>query len=114
MERSYDRTPDIVVRPRKSRFRDADSPESHNTDESPTSALPVIKKLSQEEIMEEVVRSRMIRLKVILSSLKVNRFSFNFCNKFFFFFKRAKPVISCCADVKSEEIVDGNTSRRNE
>lgn len=62
MEKSYDRTPDIVVRLRKSRFRDADSPESHaGADESPTavpSALLVMQKRSREEILQEVVSGR--------------------------------------------------------
>lgn len=72
MEKSYDRTPDIVVRPRKSRFRDADSPESHaGADESPTavsSALPVMQKRSREEILQEVV-SRKVRSKWRLNFL---------------------------------------------
>ncbi|EZA49941.1 Splicing factor, arginine/serine-rich [Ooceraea biroi] len=57
-EKSYDRTPDIIVRPRKSRFRDADSPESHGgTDESPTGAAgtPTVQKRSREEILQEVM-----------------------------------------------------------
>ncbi|KAH0951265.1 hypothetical protein HN011_012012 [Eciton burchellii] len=56
-EKSYDRTPDIVVRPRKSRFRDADSPESHiGTDESPTSAANTsMQKRSREDIIQEVM-----------------------------------------------------------
>lgn len=62
MEKSYDRTPDIVVRPRKSRFRDADSPESHTgADESPTpvaSAVPIVQKRSREEILQDVVSRR--------------------------------------------------------
>ncbi|EFN80678.1 Splicing factor, arginine/serine-rich 18 [Harpegnathos saltator] len=59
VEKSYDRTPDIVLRPRKSRFRDADSPESHVVaDESPTAAVsapPVVPKLSREEIMQNIM-----------------------------------------------------------
>lgn len=64
MEKSYDRTPDIVVRPRKSRFRDADSPESHmGPDESPTAAastvsVPIVQKRSREEILQDVVSRR--------------------------------------------------------
>ncbi|KAL0116952.1 hypothetical protein PUN28_010079 [Cardiocondyla obscurior] len=59
VEKSYDRTPDIVVRPRKSRFRDADSPESHTgPDESPTavvSTVPIVQKRSREEILQDVM-----------------------------------------------------------
>lgn len=60
VEKNYDRTPDIVVRPRKSRFRDADSPESHTgPDESPTAAalstVPTVQKRSREEILQDVV-----------------------------------------------------------
>lgn len=63
IDKSYDRTPDIVVRPRKSRFRDADSPESHvDADESPTattSALPAVtQKRSPDEIFQEVVSGK--------------------------------------------------------
>ncbi|XP_014468916.1 PREDICTED: arginine/serine-rich protein PNISR-like isoform X2 [Dinoponera quadriceps] len=58
-EKSYDRTPDIVLRPRKSRFRDADSPESHTAaDESPTavaSTPPSVPKRSREEIMQDIM-----------------------------------------------------------
>lgn len=60
VEKSYDRTPDIVLRPRKSRFRDADSPEPHAaTDESPTAAIsapPIVSKRSREEVMQDIVR----------------------------------------------------------
>ncbi|KYN28999.1 Splicing factor, arginine/serine-rich 18 [Trachymyrmex cornetzi] len=59
VEKSYDRTPDIIVRPRKSRFRDADSPESHTgPDESPTAAVstvPIVQKRSREEILQDVM-----------------------------------------------------------
>lgn len=62
VEKNYDRTPDIVLRPRKSRFRDADSPESHAVaDESPTaviSAPPVMPKRSREEVMQDLVSGR--------------------------------------------------------
>lgn len=58
-EKSYDRTPDIVLRPRKSRFRDADSPESHSVaDESPSTAAiapAAVPKRSRDEIMQDVV-----------------------------------------------------------
>lgn len=66
VEKSYDRTPDIVVRPRKSRFRDADSPESHTgPDESPTavaSTVPIVQQRSREEILQDVVRAEEIIL----------------------------------------------------
>ncbi|KYN06224.1 Splicing factor, arginine/serine-rich 18 [Cyphomyrmex costatus] len=59
VEKTYDRTPDIIVRPRKSRFRDADSPESHTgPDESPTavvSTVPITQKRSREEILQDVM-----------------------------------------------------------
>lgn len=66
VDKSYDRTPDIIVRPRKSRFRDADSPESHaDADESPTattSALPAVafrsQKRSLDEIFQDVVSKK--------------------------------------------------------
>ncbi|KAG7210304.1 hypothetical protein KM043_011845 [Ampulex compressa] len=58
-EKSYERTPDILLRPRKSRFRDADSPDSHTfTDGSPTtaaSAIATTQKRSREEILQAVM-----------------------------------------------------------
>lgn len=62
VDKSYDRTPDIVLRPRKSRFRDADSPDSHTvTDESPTATpnvLPIVQKRSREELLQNTVSRR--------------------------------------------------------
>lgn len=57
-KKNYERTPD-VIRPRKSRFRDADSPEpSIAADNSPTpvsGSMPVTVKRSQEEILQDVM-----------------------------------------------------------
>ncbi|KYM75379.1 Splicing factor, arginine/serine-rich 18 [Atta colombica] len=96
VEKSYDRTPDIIVRPRKSRFRDADSPESHTgPDESPTtvvSMVPIVQKRSREEILQDVVS---IKMKMTKQKLKI---------------KNKMDCIFYYADVESEEIIDGNTS----
>ncbi|XP_035730798.1 arginine/serine-rich protein PNISR-like isoform X1 [Vespa mandarinia] len=58
-KKNYERTPDVILRPRKSRFRDADSPEpSIAADNSPTPvscSIPVIVKRSQEEILQDVM-----------------------------------------------------------
>lgn len=57
-EKNFERTPDILLRPRKSRFRDADSPDAHtHTDRSPTTsnATITIPKRTREEILQDVV-----------------------------------------------------------
>ncbi|XP_047356878.1 arginine/serine-rich protein PNISR isoform X2 [Vespa velutina] len=58
-KKNYERTPDVILRPRKSRFRDADSPEpSIAADNSPTpisGSVPVTIKRSQEEILQDVM-----------------------------------------------------------
>ncbi|OAD59170.1 Arginine/serine-rich protein PNISR [Eufriesea mexicana] len=57
-EKNFERTPDILLRPRKSRFRDADSPDAHaHTDRSPTTsnATITIPKRSREEILQDVI-----------------------------------------------------------
>ncbi|XP_076293898.1 uncharacterized protein LOC143215561 isoform X2 [Lasioglossum baleicum] len=58
-EKNFERTPDILLRPRKSRFRDADSPDAHaHTDRSPTtpsnSTLSTPKR-SREEVLQDVM-----------------------------------------------------------
>ena len=57
-EKSFERTPDILLRPRKSRFRDADSPDGHtHVDRSPTISNTTIAtpKRTREEILQDVV-----------------------------------------------------------
>ena len=79
VEKSYDRTPDIIVRPRKSRFRDADSPESHTgPDESPTttvSMVPIVQKRSREEILQDVVsiKMKMTKQKLEIKNKRVGK-----------------------------------------
>lgn len=57
-EKNFERTPDILLRPRKSRFRDADSPDAHgHTDRSPTTSnvtIPIPKR-TREEVLQDVV-----------------------------------------------------------
>ncbi|KOC70300.1 hypothetical protein WH47_02803 [Habropoda laboriosa] len=56
-EKNFERTPDILLRPRKSRFRDAGSPDAHtHTDRSPTTSNTAIAapKRSREEILQDV------------------------------------------------------------
>lgn len=61
-EKNFERTPDILLRPRKSRFRDADSPDAHtHTDRSPTTpsnATISTPKRSREDILQDVVSVR--------------------------------------------------------
>ncbi|KAF3422065.1 LOW QUALITY PROTEIN: hypothetical protein E2986_04494 [Frieseomelitta varia] len=57
-EKNFERTPDILLRPRKSRFRDADSPDAHtHVDRSPTVSSTAIAtpKRTREEILQDVV-----------------------------------------------------------
>ncbi|KOX76138.1 Arginine/serine-rich protein PNISR [Melipona quadrifasciata] len=57
-EKSFERTPDILLRPRKSRFRDADSPDAHtHIDRSPTVSNTTIAtpKRTREEILQDVI-----------------------------------------------------------
>lgn len=57
-EKNFERTPDILLRPRKSRFRDADSPDPHtHADRSPTTSNATIPtpKRTREEILQDVV-----------------------------------------------------------
>ncbi|XP_078039422.1 uncharacterized protein LOC144471343 isoform X1 [Augochlora pura] len=57
-DKNFERTPDILLRPRKSRFRDADSPDAHaHTDRSPTTpsnATLSTPKRSREEVLQDV------------------------------------------------------------
>jgi len=62
IERNPERSPEIVVRARKSRFRDADSPDSRslntdggNTSASPTPAASVMTKRSREDMLQDVM-----------------------------------------------------------
>ncbi|KAG9431888.1 Splicing factor, arginine/serine-rich [Apis mellifera carnica] len=57
-EKNFERTPDILLRPRKSRFRDADSPDPHtHADRSPTTSNATIPtpKRTREEILQDVM-----------------------------------------------------------
>lgn len=98
-EKNFERTPDILLRPRKSRFRDADSPDPHtHADRSPTTSNATIPtpKRTREEILQDVVI--IIPIIFIVNSSQILH------------------ILQICfgIDVKGAEIVDRNPSGGNE
>ncbi|EFN61795.1 Splicing factor, arginine/serine-rich 18 [Camponotus floridanus] len=70
IDKSYDRTPDIIVRPRKSRFRDADSPESHaDADESPTATTSALPAVAQKRSLDEIFQDVMLKVRRSLTEI---------------------------------------------
>ena len=94
-ERNHDRSPDLV-RPRRSRFRDAESPDTRLPNEGSPVSIPAVSvpKRSREEILQDVVGFCFNKCKII------SRVTYLFTNFF--------------VDVESAEVPDWDSTGGNE